>query len=446
MKKLTKKMAVLFAAMVMVISAMTLVSSAAVSWPSYGTSRPIKVYTITTANNTKAYTSTSLSTKKGTIYASDEIYIYSIGKNSKGCWYAYCSYPVTGSSSRKYAYIPLSAVTKATSLSEKRIATAAIKTYRRASTSTTAGSISSGDYVYKLTTSGNYTQVLYNIGSTSNTTGWRMAWVKTTDYTNSTRSSSAVSISSATVTLSCSSYTYDGSAKKPTVTVKYGSKTLTNGTHYSVSYSNNVNAGTATVTVTGKGSYYGTKKVTFTIKAASSSTTSSGSWQYPATSAYCTWSTKTNMSWGGYNYSSSRPSRSYHLGIDIASSTGDTKIYAAASGTVAAVGYNSANGNYVIIKHTLSGKTVYSFYAHLSSYSVSKGQSVSKGTKIGIIGKTGSASGVHLHFAVVDTLWTNGKYYGYGSYFNGSSVNKVTYSGVTYYNPYYIIKNGKLPS
>ncbi|MBO4721298.1 MAG: BspA family leucine-rich repeat surface protein [Prevotella sp.] len=47
-------------------------------------------------------------------------------------------------------------------------------------------------------------------------------------------------------------YVYDGTPKEPTVTVKYGNKTFTKGTDYNVTYSNNVNAGenTATVTVT----------------------------------------------------------------------------------------------------------------------------------------------------------------------------------------------------
>ncbi len=74
------------------------------------------------------------------------------------------------------------------------------------------------------------------------------------------------SISSCTVTLSQTSYTYDGYAKKPSVTVKDGSKTLTSGTDYTVSYSNNTNVGTATVTVTGKGNYTGSVNKTFTIK------------------------------------------------------------------------------------------------------------------------------------------------------------------------------------
>lgn len=59
--------------------------------------------------------------------------------------------------------------------------------------------------------------------------------------------------------------TYNGSAQTPAVTVIDGTITLTNGTDYTVSYSNNISVGTATVTITGKGNYTGTKTVTFTI-------------------------------------------------------------------------------------------------------------------------------------------------------------------------------------
>lgn len=80
-------------------------------------------------------------------------------------------------------------------------------------------------------------------------------------------------ISKATVTLSESSYTYDGTAKTPSVTVKVNGKTLILNTDYTVSYSNNTDAGTATVTVKGTGTstgdYLGVKTATFTIVKAS---------------------------------------------------------------------------------------------------------------------------------------------------------------------------------
>ena len=65
-----------------------------------------------------------------------------------------------------------------------------------------------------------------------------------------------------------SAVTYNGSAQTPAVTVRDGSTTLTNGTHYTVAYSNNTNAGTATVTITGMGNYTSTKNANFTINKA----------------------------------------------------------------------------------------------------------------------------------------------------------------------------------
>jgi len=70
------------------------------------------------------------------------------------------------------------------------------------------------------------------------------------------------------ITLGTNEYTYDGTAKTPTVTVKDGEATLVENTDYTLAYTANTNAGTATVTVTGKGNYSGTKTATFTIKPA----------------------------------------------------------------------------------------------------------------------------------------------------------------------------------
>lgn len=59
---------------------------------------------------------------------------------------------------------------------------------------------------------------------------------------------------------------YNGNEIKPSVSLTYKCKTLKKGTDYTVSYSNNINAGTATVTITGIGSYEGTASTTFQIK------------------------------------------------------------------------------------------------------------------------------------------------------------------------------------
>lgn len=152
------------------------------------------------------------------------------------------------------------------------------------------------------------------------------------------------------------------------------------------------------------------------------------------TTSYTTWGQKVSYR--------SAP-RNYHLGVDYGY-TNDKNIYSITSGTVKSVGNNSANGKYVVIEHTISGKTVYSFYAHLSSYCVKSGDKVNAGTKIGVIGATGNASGgtIHLHFSITDKVSYNGGYYGYATAFSG---NKTFYDNMTFYNPIYVINNGKLP-
>ena len=70
------------------------------------------------------------------------------------------------------------------------------------------------------------------------------------------------------LTLGQTEYIYDGTAKTPTVTVKDGSAVLVENTDYTLAYSANTAAGTATVTATGKGNYTGTQTAQFTIKPA----------------------------------------------------------------------------------------------------------------------------------------------------------------------------------
>lgn len=86
-------------------------------------------------------------------------------------------------------------------------------------------------------------------------------------------SSGLVNISGATVVASTNP-TYDGTAKTPSVTVALNGSTIPS-TGYDVVYSDNTNAGTATITVTGKGGYTGTATGTFTILQKSLSVTAS---------------------------------------------------------------------------------------------------------------------------------------------------------------------------
>ena len=74
-----------------------------------------------------------------------------------------------------------------------------------------------------------------------------------------------VGASDVTITLPAGTYTYNGAEHKPVVTVKKGDDLLTLNTDYTVAYSANINAGIATITVTGIGNYDFTQTKTFTI-------------------------------------------------------------------------------------------------------------------------------------------------------------------------------------
>ena len=84
----------------------------------------------------------------------------------------------------------------------------------------------------------------------------------------------AKTVENPTITLSQTSYTYDGTAKEPTVTVMDGGTTISS-TEYSVSYTNNTNVGTATVTITDVegGNYAVSGSATFAISSADGSLT-----------------------------------------------------------------------------------------------------------------------------------------------------------------------------
>jgi murein DD-endopeptidase MepM/ murein hydrolase activator NlpD len=91
----------------------------------------------------------------------------------------------------------------------------------------------------------------------------------------------------------------------------------------------------------------------------------------------------------------------YYNAIDVANTCG-TPIYAAASGVVQRAVYNNAwnlgMGNYVTILH--SNGTV-TYYGHFQNVFVKPGDRVTTGDRIGLMGKTGNATGCHVHFQVM---------------------------------------------
>jgi murein DD-endopeptidase MepM/ murein hydrolase activator NlpD len=92
----------------------------------------------------------------------------------------------------------------------------------------------------------------------------------------------------------------------------------------------------------------------------------------------------------------------WHNGLDYAAPIG-TPVYSAEKGTVIATGnqdkycYRGAYGKFIVIKHE---NNLITLYGHLSLQTVREGDIVKKGSLIGYVGKTGYATGPHLHFTV----------------------------------------------
>jgi len=107
---------------------------------------------------------------------------------------------------------------------------------------------------------------------------------------------------------------------------------------------------------------------------------------------------------GGFDLNAVRPNgRKGHGGVDMRAPAG-TPIYPLAPGVVTNVGTDPLGGNVVNIQHS---NGVRSYYAHLSTVKVFKGDKVTNNTQIGAVGNTGNASHTfpHLHFQV----WKDGQ-------------------------------------
>jgi len=102
-------------------------------------------------------------------------------------------------------------------------------------------------------------------------------------------------------------------------------------------------------------------------------------------------------SWYGWRKDPFTNVRGFHNGLDIGAAMG-TSVRAAMDGTVAATGYSSGLGNYVLIRHHAGWQ---SLYGHLKTISVKTGQRVALGERIAYSGNSGYSTGPHLHFTVL---------------------------------------------
>ena len=121
----------------------------------------------------------------------------------------------------------------------------------------------------------------------------------------------------------------------------------------------------------------------FSVEAASSN------WAWPTTTRTVT------GTWPKYSGSGK-----IHSGIDFGAAL-NSPVYSTCDGTVDSVKkMTTSYGNHIIIKASVNGATVYMYYCHLNTISVSVNQKVSAGELIGYSGNTGNSTGPHLHYEV----------------------------------------------
>lgn len=73
-------------------------------------------------------------------------------------------------------------------------------------------------------------------------------------------------------------------------------------------------------------------------------------------------------------------------------------VFCSSYGVVVVVDYNDIYGNFVVVEHK---NNIKSFYGHLSSYIVRKGDVLRTGDIVGRVGQTGRSTGPHLHFEIL---------------------------------------------
>ena len=120
-----------------------------------------------------------------------------------------------------------------------------------------------------------------------------------------------------------------------------------------------------------------------------------------------------------------------HRGLDIATS-GSKPVYSMLDGVVHSLGYDSSQGNWIVIKDNNPLSATYGYatlYMHLADVPiVAVGDSVQKGQQVGIEGTTGSSTGIHLHVEMQDlNRWNNVWHW---SYVQSDYLNPCEYMGI----------------
>ncbi len=88
-------------------------------------------------------------------------------------------------------------------------------------------------------------------------------------------------------------------------------------------------------------------------------------------------------------------SAGHHTGIDL---TGDDIIYGTCNGIVYKTGFDKSYGNYVVVQN--HEKNNFHWFCHLAQIYVKQGASITRTTKIGLMGATGNVTGKHLHYEI----------------------------------------------
>ena len=135
-----------------------------------------------------------------------------------------------------------------------------------------------------------------------------------------------------------------------------------------------------------------------------------------------------------------------HRGLDIATS-GSKNVYSILTGSVHSIGYDNSQGNWIVVWDNRENSATYgyaSLYMHLAKRPLLEiGQNIEAGDYIGLEGKTGDATGVHLHVEMQDISKFNNKWH--WSYNKSDYLDPTKYMGIDNIKNTWWIYNGIVP-